>query len=38
MALLAETGAWMRLCTYFFLSNAVGFAAVVGGIWLGRRI
>jgi CrcB protein len=38
MARLMETGAWLRLGSYFVLSNAVGFAAVVGGIWLGRRV
>ena len=37
MARLFEAGAWTRLAAYFVLSNAVGFAAVVGGIWLGRR-
>ena len=37
LAGLMEAGAWARLATYFVLSNAVGFAAVVGGIWLGRR-
>ena len=37
MARLFEAGAWSRLALYFVLSNAVGFAAVVGGIWLGRR-
>ena len=37
MARLVEAGAFTRLAAYFVLSNAVGFAAVVGGIWLGRR-
>ena len=37
MARLVEAGAFTRLAAYFLLSNAVGFAAVVGGIWLGRR-
>ena len=38
MARMVESGAWARLATYFVLSNAVGFAAVMGGIWLGRRV
>jgi CrcB protein len=38
MARLAEIGALSRLAAYFFLSNAIGFAAVVGGIWFGRRV
>ena len=38
MARLVELGAFSRLAAYFLLSNAVGFAAVVGGIWLGRRV
>ncbi len=38
MARLMETGAYARLAAYFVLSNVVGFAAVVGGIWLGRRV
>ena len=37
MAGLMEVGAYARLAAYFVLSNGVGFAAVVGGIWLGRR-
>ncbi|MGZ3429036.1 MAG: fluoride efflux transporter CrcB [Polyangia bacterium] len=37
MARLLEVGAFARLAAYFVLSNGVGFAAVVGGIWLGRR-
>jgi CrcB protein len=37
MARLFEAGALSRLAAYFVLSNVVGFAAVVGGIWLGRR-
>ena len=37
MARMVESGAWSRLAAYFLLSNAVGFAAVMGGIWLGRR-
>jgi CrcB protein len=37
LARLAEAGAFVRLGAYFVLSNAIGFAAVVGGIWLGRR-
>jgi fluoride exporter len=35
---LVENGAWARVGAYFVLSNVVGFAAVVGGVWLGRRI
>src|SRR5262249_34447129 len=35
---LVELGAWARLGAYFVLSNVVGFAAVAGGVWLGRRI
>jgi fluoride exporter len=38
MARLMELGAFARLAAYFVLSNAVGFAAVLGGIWLGRRV
>ena len=38
MARLVELGAFSRLAAYFLLSNAVGFAAVVGGIWFGRRV
>jgi fluoride exporter len=37
LARLMEAGAFARLAAYFVLSNGVGFAAVVGGIWLGRR-
>jgi CrcB protein len=37
MARLVEAGAFTRLAAYFVLSNAVGFAAVAGGLWLGRR-
>ena len=37
MARLLEVGAYARLTAYFVLSNAIGFAAVLGGIWLGRR-
>jgi CrcB protein len=37
LARLMEAGAWLRLAAYFVLSNGVGFAAVIGGIWLGRR-
>jgi CrcB protein len=37
LARLMEVGALGRLAAYFVLSNGVGFAAVVGGIWLGRR-
>ena len=35
---LLEAGALARLAAYFVLSNAVGFAAVVAGVWLGRRV
>ena len=38
MARLVEAGAWTRLGAYFVLSNVVGFAAVVAGIWFGRRV
>ena len=38
MARLVEAGALTRLAAYFVLSNAVGFAAVVSGIWVGRRV
>ena len=38
LARLAEVGAFTRLAAYFVLSNAVGFAAVVAGIWFGRRV
>ena len=38
MARLVELGAFSRLVAYFVLSNAVGFAAVLSGIWLGRRV
>ena len=37
LARLMEVGAFTRMAAYFVLSNAVGFAAVIGGIWLGRR-
>jgi fluoride exporter len=37
LARLMEVGAWARFAAYFVLSNTIGFAAVVGGIWLGRR-
>src|SRR5262249_58942396 len=37
MARLWAAGAWTRLAVYFGLSNAGGFAALVGGILLGRR-
>ena len=37
LARLVEGGALVRVAAYFVLSNAIGFAAVVGGIWLGRR-
>lgn len=38
MANLVENGAWTKLGVYFVLSNVVGFAAVVSGIWFGRRV
>ena len=38
MARLVENGAWSRLVAYFVLSNAIGFAAVVAGVWFGRRV
>ncbi len=38
MQRLAEAGAWARLAAYFVLSNGVGFLAVLGGVWLGRRV
>jgi CrcB protein len=38
MLRLWEAAAWLRLVGYFALSNVVGFAAVVGGAWVGRRI
>jgi CrcB protein len=37
MAKLMEAGHWARLGAYFVLSNAVGFAAVVAGMWFGKR-
>ena len=37
MAKLMEAGQWGRLGAYFMLSNAVGFAAVVAGMWFGKR-
>jgi fluoride exporter len=38
MARLMEQGAWSRLAWYFVLSNAVGFVAVLAGIWAGKRV
>jgi CrcB protein len=38
LARLMEQGAFTRMAAYFVLSNAVGFAAVLCGIWLGRRV
>lgn len=35
---LLETGALARAAGYFVLSNALGFAAVIAGMWLGRRV
>ena len=35
---LLEAGAWTRLGAYFVLSNAIGFAAVAAGVWVGRRV
>lgn len=35
---LVEAGAWARCGVYFVLSNAVGFAAVAAGVWVGRRV
>lgn len=35
---LWETGALARLGAYFVLSNAIGFASVIAGVWLGRRV
>lgn len=38
LARLMELGAFTRMAAYFVLSNGVGFAAVLCGIWLGRRV
>ena len=38
LARLMELGAFKRMAAYFVLSNGVGFAAVLCGIWLGRRV
>jgi len=38
MARLMDAGAWQRLVWYFVLSNAVGFVAVLAGIWAGKRV
>ena len=38
MAKLIEKNQWSLVGLYFVLSNAVGFAAVVAGIWVGKRV
>jgi len=35
---LVEEGMWGRAALYVALSNAVGIAAVLAGIWLARRL
>ena len=38
LARMMDNGAFAKMAAYFVLSNGVGFAAVMCGIWLGRRI